>query len=374
MSGARIVVIETATMAVVRIAEGGVSSNGQAGTVEYVATSSVADQTARRADFLAKINAIRAFSRRVNGIVTVAPIQTWPGSETGSAKIVWLTDSHNITTPTALRDSAVTGALATANSWPADALVHTGDIGDNQDVNVLAAFALLRGTAIGCPIYYCIGNHDEYEATPGTPNTTTIAGASYFNRASPFYATWQQSVASGPLLIRIIAADNNYYDVQPSNPSVVNTAHVAGDRVGHSSAEPAGGSYRQFGATQLAWIAATLAADTTSHVVLILMHYPLASDNPTDVKLFLDRLQFDGRPSLILSGHVHSDAALYTQTSTNGLQSFSALKAPGAQERGNYVRLQFHLTSGAIVFDEVSIQNLTPIGGETYTNAPFVVG
>lgn len=285
----------------------------------------------------------------------------------GELKLVWLTDSHNITTPTAIRDSAITSALAMANSWAADALIHTGDIGDNQPENVAAAFALLRGTAISCPLITVIGNHDEYEETPGTPNASTIEGASYFDRAAPFYYSGTLQAASG-FMARWIAVDNNFYDEQPSNPSVTNPSHSPGERVGHSSDEPAGGSYRQFGATQLNWIASVLAADTDSHMIMMLLHYPPASDNPTDRAAFADVLRADGRPVLALCGHVHPNASVYDFTTTDGRRTYHAYKAPAAMESGAYCRIRVRVggrNSHVPLMTEMSIHNYTDPGGWT---------
>lgn len=294
----------------------------------------------------------------------------------GELRLIWLTDTHNITTPTAIRDGGVSAALADANTWKADAVIHTGDIGDNQPENVAAAFNLLRSVAISCPLITVVGNHDEYESTPGTPNTATIEGANYFNRSAPFYHTGTMACGNGALVARWLTVDNNFYDVQASDPSVVNASHSVGDRLGHSSSEPAGGSYRRFGTTQLDWIASTLAADTTSQMILMLLHYPPATSNPTDRALFADKLAADGRPVMLLCGHVHPNGTIYSFTTTDGKRTYAAYKMPATQESGAYCRIRVRVggrNSYSPYVAELSVMNFTNPGGWTLT-APFALG
>lgn len=294
----------------------------------------------------------------------------------GELRLIWLTDSHNITTPTAIRDGGVSAALADANTWRADAVIHTGDIGDNQPENVAQAFALLRYTAINCPLITVIGNHDEYESVLGTPNTATIEGASYFNRSSPFYHTGLLTSANGSLRCRWLTVDNNIYSERADDPTWVYPAHTPGQRCGFNASEPVpGGSYRQFGATQLAWIASTLAADTTSDMIMMLLHYPPATSNPTDIKALADVLQTDGRPVMSMCGHVHPNGTIYQFSTTDGRRTYSSYKMPATMESGAYCRIRVRVggrNSHLPLVAEMSVCNFTNPGGWTLST-PFVL-
>lgn len=298
----------------------------------------------------------------------------------GELRLIWMTDTHILSTPTEPRDSGVIGALAEANSWQADAVIHTGDIGDNYAANVARGFALLRGTAINGQLITVVGNHDENEyvadgASIGNPNTSTIVGASYFNRTAPFNHTGTLSASNGALKARWLTVDNNFYSELASDPTVVNSGHSIGGRVGHSGQEPSGGSYRQYGATQIAWIADTLAADTTSHMILLLNHYPMSTTQPTDIAGVMDVLQADKRPTLILCGHTHPNAELWIRATSDGRRSYTGYKCPAGQESGAYTRLRIRVgnrNSPAPLVVEASVRNYTNPGGWTIA-APFVV-
>lgn len=295
--------------------------------------------------------------------------------DAGEIRFLWLTDSHNTTVPTAINDGGVAAVLADAINWRADAVVHTGDIGNDQPENLAAAFALLRATSIPCPLIATIGNHDEYEASPPATNAATIAGASYFNRSSPFYYTGTLAAQNGTLMARWLSLDCNFYDVNAGDPTVVNVDHNPGDRVGISPTEPLlGGSYRRFGATQTNWIASTLAADTTSRLILVFMHYPATGRAPTDMATLADKLQADGRAAVLFYGHAHADAYTRTLTSSDGRRTYTLYKCPATVESGCYTRVRVRASGAFASVKELTIKNYADPELGWVINSPFVLG
>lgn len=298
----------------------------------------------------------------------------------GELRIIWMTDTHILTTPTEPRDSSITAALADANTWQADAVIHTGDIGNDYAANVARGFTLLRGTTINCPLITVLGNHDENELVAdgnaiNSPNTATLTGASYFNRSAPFYHTGTLTAANGTLKARWLTTDNNFYSELPADPAIVNAGHTIGNRVGTSAQEPSGGSYRMYGATQLAWVASTLAADTTSHMIMLLNHYPMATTQPTDIASLMDVLQADGRPVLILCGHTHPNGELWIRATSDNRRSYIGYKCPAGQESGAYTRLRVRVGGRGSLHPlvvEASVKNFTQPAAWTMA-APFQV-
>ena len=282
---------------------------------------------------------------------------------------VWTTDSHLIATADT-RDIALRKAVVDCNDWRPNAFIHTGDIGDNNLERVQRGFNCLKN--LRCPWHVSIGNHDEDEqATPGFPNTALLQGRDTFNRY-PFYYTDTMTSGDGTLTARLLFPDCQFYQVSAGAPEIVNPYHVVGDRVGYSSGEPSGGSFRQIGTVQRAWMASVLAADTTSQIVLVFPHYPITTPGvfPLDYLAVADILQADGRPAALFAGHVHPDAKTYTLTSTDTLKSYTVYKAPAMQESGAWVRVELHLSAGAIVIDGLAVNNFTQPGAWVI-NAPF---
>jgi len=295
--------------------------------------------------------------------------------DAGEVRLIWMTDSHIFATAHEPQDSGMLAALADATTWQADAVVHTGDIGNNDIAAVRRGFALLRSVTLPCPLILAIGNHDEYEiANDGVPNTAQIEASDCFNMAAPFYTTGTFSTKNGTLRVRWFALDCNFYDHDPNTVVPNSPFHAPGDRVGYTATEPSGGYYRRFGPTQRAWVTSTLAADTTSNMALLFVHYPPNGTAPTDGKLLADVLQADGRGAILLYGHAHAHANLNSITTTDGRKTFTFYKAPAMQESGCYVRMRVRVSGQFVSVKEVSVKNYTdPAGLGWVINAPFQV-
>lgn len=285
-------------------------------------------------------------------------------------RLIWLTDTHTMANN--LRpsgDDALRRAVVYADTVVANAIVHTGDVGDNTAPRAAAALAYLRaGTT---PLLWCNGNHSESEDPAGTPSTAAYEAAECWNMSAPFYHTTTITGGGGEVA-RVLSLDCNFYDDDP-NGILISPDHAPGDRMGYHPSNPGGGYYRMYTTAQLNWVAATLAADSTSDYVIVLTHYPPGGVTQTDRALLADALQADGRPIIILSGHVHPDALTYTLTSTDGLASFTVYKCPATLESYCFTDLQIAWSGGAASIVLAEIHNYSMPSVEWTVAAPFTV-
>lgn len=285
-------------------------------------------------------------------------------------RFVWLTDSHNVTSngkPSS--DDGVRRAIAYADSEAVDAILHTGDIGNDSADNCAWVMAYLR--AATTPLLWCNGNHSEEESPVGTPSTAAFEASRCWNMSAPFWHT-TTITGDGGEVARVLSLDSNFYADDPDG--IENSPyHVPGDRIGVHSTDPSGGYYRQFTTAQLDWVASTLAADSDSDYILVLTHYPPAGKGQIDRTLLADALQADGRPVIILSGHVHPDGKTYTLTSTDGLAEFTVYKCPAMLESHSFTDLQITWSGGTPTVTLAEVHNYTlPLASWTIS-APFTV-
>jgi hypothetical protein len=283
-------------------------------------------------------------------------------------RFLWVTDSH-VQGVQDSRDDNLRLACRDCNQWRPEALIHTGDIGDNDIERVQRSFNILK--LAKRPVYTIIGNHDEDETDggAGNPNTSEVIAATAFNRNPLYYATVLKTAdESGSFLCLFL--DCNYYDDDPdASPPGDSANHDPGDRIGYLAGAPSGGYFRMFTQAQLDWVETTLAADS-SDAVLVFVHYPPAGTTCTDYVDLLDLLQADGRDAVGFCGHVHPDATSYTQDSTDTNYTLTVYKCPAILESGSWTRMTLSLSGGSISVDELLIQNYTDPGGWTI-NAPF---
>ena len=276
------------------------------------------------------------------------------GHSDAKIRFVWSTDEH--------KNYAALGLAADdCTSWAPNAYISTGDLGDDLAPGVKASIAALRRARR--PDYLIIGNHDEEEETygAGTPNTAAIEVATAFNMSAPFYHTWTMTSGDGTLIARCFALDCNFYGGgSPSSPD-----HSVGDRIGSHSGAPAGGYKRQLGATQTTWVETTLAADATSDIILVFMHYPVNTSSVLDESTLDAKLDADGRPTVGFCGHTHPNGELYTLGGT-----YTFYKCPAMKESNSWTRVTLSESGGAIVIDEMLVKNYTTPGAWTLT-APF---
>lgn len=300
------------------------------------------------------------------------PIQTQPVNcafNDDILRFVWVTDSHTRNNDVALLRTNMDKAIADCNDWRPDFFVHTGDLADNTPVRVLGNFYQMM--ACRRPVMVAIGNHDEYEAVLGSPQTAAIEGFNGFNQTAPFWHTRTWTTQNGGTTFRLIFLDFNFYAVDP-NGIKISPAHQAGDRVGYSTSEPSGGWMRQLGQRQRDWVAATLAADRSSDAVLVFHHYRLRTNAVVDAIEMIDVFQADGRPTLGFHGHDHNNAYMLEQNSSDGRYTWQSYKCPALLESGSWTRASLHIAAGAIVIDALDIYNYTNPGTWTI-DAPFVV-
>lgn len=291
------------------------------------------------------------------------------GFSDDALRFIWITDNHH-NEILGTRETNLRSAIADCNAWRPNAFVTTGDVGNNYLWTTQSAWNILRSCQR--PVIWCIGNHDEYEETPGIPNTADLEQYSVYNRPAPFYHYDRMVSGDGTLTALCIALDANFAAADPDGPPPGdNPNHAPGERTGWDDTQPEGGYYRQFTQGQLDWVEATLAA-VAADVVIVLCHYPPQGPSPTDYQALADLLQADGRPAIALCGHVHNDGTSYTLTSTDTLVSYTCYKAPSMASSGAWVRATLSLVGGAINVDSFAVMNYTDPGGWTL-NLPFAV-
>lgn len=276
-------------------------------------------------------------------------------------RFVWLTDFHVDAYPGTRATNFAAAMTFCAEQRPA-ALIASGDLSPDGE-RILLETTCYKLRDAQATLVMIPGNHDEEENTfgVGIPNTAELEKSNTFNQPNPFYHAEHISSGDGTLTALCLCLDNNFYNGY-ATPSAY---HVTGDRVGVHSLE--GNNSRQLGAAQLAWVEATLAADRTSQIVIVVTHYNGAV---FDYDQLADKLYADGRPTFGLCGHTHPNAVTTTITTTTGGHNFTFYKAPAMQESGAYVWVELRLSAGSIVFDTLQCKNYTNPGGWTI-NAPF---
>ena len=236
---------------------------------------------------------------------------------TGSVRILALTDTHIEAAPSAdtLGDAGVPLALADVAAFSADALLMLGDLSESA-IDTLTASArfwsLYRGAGVTAPMLATPGSHDLFEPDPpgGEVDLATCQSSVHWDRTLGSAQTTQLVASNGTLRVRLIVFDDNYYAVNPADPDRVNTLHDVGDYIGSNfiggfiHGEPAGGSYRQIPTEQLAWAAGVLAADRSSHLVIVAHHH--TPGTMTNYAAVRSMLSADGRPNFGLCGHGHA--------------------------------------------------------------------
>src|SRR5690606_25856660 len=122
------------------------------------------------------------------------------------------------------------------------------------------------------PTIFVNGNHDEHDADDdGISNWQLLETSNYYDQSAPFTGVKHMTSGDGTLTALEIWLDCNFYDDDPDGDSPGDSELLQpGDRIGFHASEPGGGYWRMFGAEQIAWFEAQLAADTTSDIVIVL--------------------------------------------------------------------------------------------------------
>ncbi len=284
-------------------------------------------------------------------------------------KLSWITDSHNKVSQTAQQDDGLRRAVAYADDNSFDGIVHTGDIGNDSADNCAWAMKILRSGST--PLLWSNGNHSEEESPVGTPSTSDFEAARCWDMSAPFYHTYTMNGDEGETVL-FLALDVNIYADDPDN-ILDSPDHNPGDRVGISGSSPSGDWYRQLGTTQLAWVASTLAADTTSDYIIVLLHYPPNAGKMTDRALLADALQADGRPFFTMSGHVHPDAETRDLTATDATE-YEGYKTVGMQNCNGFCDFRVSWNGSIPSVTLAEIHNYSQPDADWEITAPFTVG
>lgn len=235
----------------------------------------------------------------------------------GAIRLLAVTDVHIENSPSydALGDAGFPLALADATTFNADLLLMLGDLSESALETLTASarfWSIYNNAGVAVPMLATPGSHDLFEPDPpgGQVDLPTLESAAHWNRTLGGPMTTQLVAQGGTFRVRIIVFDDNYYAVNQAYPDRVNTVHEVGDYIGANviggfiHGEPAGGSYRQIPTAQLTWASAVLAADRSSHLIIVAHHHtPGAMTNYSAVRSMLSA---DGRPNFGLCGHGHS--------------------------------------------------------------------
>lgn len=287
-------------------------------------------------------------------------------------RFVWITDTHVVSDTSASRVLNLESAVADLNTWQPNALISTGDVGNNPTSTVRKHFEVMQQARR--PVYTAIGNHDEHEYDNGAGNGTNVTeleGTKFFNRSAPFNQSFQLISGDGTVKSRCLILESNIYDDDPGGITI-SPYHEPGNRCGASTEYPGNGWWRLFNTETLTWVETQLAADTESQMVLVFVHFPPAGATMTNYEALIDLLQTDGRPAIGFSGHVHPDATSYTQASTDGQYDVTFYKAPAMLESGCWTRVTLGWNGSAITTGGMEIHNYTDPGGWVI-NEPFTV-
>jgi len=276
--------------------------------------------------------------------------------------LLWATDMHVAVDNTAPTPWLIQ-AVADCNSWLPTAFICTGDIANATLAHLIVGMNIMRNARV--PLIVVIGNHDENENDLGIGNLNTAAVVveSVVNMTAPFYRATTLTSGDGTVSALVLTLDTNFHNDARS------AGRITGNRVGWKTSDIPGGYLRQFGTTQLDWVAAQIAASDADFVV-VAMHYPPVG--VVDSASLADVLQAAARPTIGLCGHNHPHGEVYALTSTDTLATYDILKSPGMEQSGAWTRLSLALGEGVVTVAGAVVQNYTDPGGWTI-GEPFTV-
>lgn len=288
----------------------------------------------------------------------------WPElpvrTQDSKIRLKWATDMHISASTANSQYLALRDLVASANIDRPQALLVSGDLSTDTIGSLRNAFSLIRACHI--PVIDVIGNHDEEELVGGTghPNTAEIEKADCFDQNAPFYHARTLAAGDNSWSALCLSLDCNFYADDPANILDVPN-HANGDRIGHVSGLPPGGSYRMFTSAQINWVESQLNA-SDADAVFVMVHYPPFYH--TDYALLVDKFQADGRPTIAFCGHNHPNALIATQQSSDTLYTLNLYKAPAMLESGCWVDATLSFTDD-LAIDSMVIRNYTPQSGWT---------
>lgn len=276
-------------------------------------------------------------------------------------RFVLSTDEHIHNDMTAAQVVALHKAVDFCNDWLPNAYISTGDLGNNVVGHVQRAMSQLW--RLHRPFLFCIGNHDENELSTGVQDTALLAGETAFNMSAPYYYSTQLTSGDGSVKALCLFIDCNYYDDSPDGQTD-HASYDPGDRMGnagHDPSQPGGGFYKMFPQAQLDWVAATLAADNDSDMVLYFCHYANAANRVNNPEDLADVLYADGRPLMGYSGHLHTHARNFPLITT-AEQEIPFYQLPAMLNSGCWCAVTLGMDGSAIEIDSMVIHNFTNPG------------
>lgn len=286
-------------------------------------------------------------------------------------RAIVITDPHIASSAIPVRDAAYQAAITDAATYGAHRVLILGDVSQDSATGLTRSMAVAAAAMTDStpPIRYIVGGHDLVDS--GTPNSTNDAhAADSFGLVGPPFC-WAESVVVGDLHILILGLEQNEYggkvgSVENSIPGL-----AVGDRIGYKQGDPAGGSWRRFGPTQLAWVQSALLADRRADGILVMAHMPPAGVTCTDYDALGAILKADGRSAVILSGHTHVAPGVFTLAGNPALK-FPELQITSTWTGNPWTRFSVGFSSGKLAVQSAEIHNAGDTGGWTPV-APFTV-
>lgn len=268
------------------------------------------------------------------------------------------TDSHIMTPSSESTWHLDTFTNACRSNLPT-AVIHCGDIADNDLMYTLRGFAMLKKTCR--PYYLSIGNHDEVvsivndEAITNAAQIGSLAGYGY---GPSFWSTTQLISGDGTCKARLLILDWNFYSDNRSDYLQI------GDRCGHGDPNtPVGGFQQQFGADQIAWVQSVLQNDTDCDFIIYVSH-----DRPYDIGDLYAVLNADGRHVRGFHGHGHHEARTIVVNDKITEYYFLA-----QYETGAWTDFVIGFQNGNVVIEKAEIKNLIYPAALHTRHAPFTL-
>ena len=290
----------------------------------------------------------------------------------GVFKAVIITDPHIASSAIPVRDSAYQAAIADSVTFGAHRVFVLGDVSQDNPDGLTRSMAV-AGAAITSqtpPVRHIVGGHDLVDqGTPNSTNDAFAAAAFGFTSGPPF--CWAESVVVGDLHLLILGLEQNEYGGKVGAVENSIQGLAAGDRIGYEQGDPAGGSWRRFGPTQLAWVRSALLADRRADGILIMAHMPPSGVTCTDYDSLGAILKEDGRSAIVLSGHTHVAPGVFTLSGNTALK-FPELQVTAAWSGNPWTRFSVGFSCNRLQITGAEIRNAGDTGGWTPV-APFTV-
>ena len=297
-------------------------------------------------------------------------------SRSESAKFLVITDPHIMYVRAADgREESYIAALQDAATYGASHILQIGDFSTDGEQSVTRwQNVTAANKPAGVTLHTIIGTHDLIDGGVANGTNDAFVAAATGLVGPPFW--WAKTLVFGAFRILVIGTEQIEYSTNSADPTRVNVnpGVLPGDRLGWSSGDPIGGSWRRFGPSQLSWLERTLKANRRADAVLLLVHMPPGGTTATDFSEFARIIGRDGRPNVLLSGHTHAYPTVYTNlVGPQTCLKFPELSSTGDMTGHAWTRFEIGYSNGRVAFLNAEIRGITDYASWTEV-APFTKG